>query len=156
MRGYSKLSKNESGNSVLLHSLGKHRRSVAQSMIAALVATWLAVVCQQCLAYARDVVSAPDASGHSTHCQTPTPGGTPPLAGQSSCSSGCDCSALVTAATVIPPKSLLPPSGPDPTVALPAPISHTAVTAPRVRFVLAKSPDFVTSPILERFCIHLE
>ena len=141
---------------MLLQLTGKRRCTVAQSMIAALVATWLSLVCQQCLAYARDTQPVPDAADPGADCMVPTASGSAPVAGQPSCASECDCSAMVSASTVNPPKSLLPASVSDPVFVLPSSVTHVAFADFGKHVALPGSPDGVTPPLLERFCIHLE
>ena len=141
---------------MLLHLTGNRRRTVAQSMIAALVATWLSLVCQQCLAYARDTQSAPAGHDHGAHCMAPAADDTAPMTGHSSCTSGCNCSAMVAAATVSPPKSLPFVSVSDPIDLPPAPVNHVAIAAFGTPAAVPRPPKGVTTHLLERFCIHLE
>ena len=141
---------------MLIHLTGSRRRTVAQSMLAALVATWLSVVCQQCQAYALDAQTPPGDSGSSAHCMVSTDEGAVPTTGQSFCAPGCDCSAMVAVSTVNPPKFLLLASVFDPFAAPPALITHVAFAVPGSQVALPKAPDGVTPPLLERFCIRLE
>ena len=140
----------------MLHSVRKHRRAVAQSMIAAIVLTWLSLVCQQCLAHAPDAQTVLGDSALGAHCMGPAADDPVPVTGQSSCASDCDCSAMVAASTVSPPTSFLPAPASDPMAAPPAPITHAAVAACGTHVTLPGLPHGVTPPLLERFCIHLE
>lgn len=141
---------------MLLQSLRTRRRTVAQTMFAAFVVTWFSVLCQQCLAFARDGQAIPDGSGHSAHRLAPPSTGTTPVTDQPSCLSECDCSVMATAATVIPPKSFLFPGAPDSPAALPVPVKHEFFPVTGIHVALTRSPDGVTPPLLERFCIRLE
>lgn len=141
---------------MLLQLTAKHRGSAAQAMISAVLAMWLSVFCQQCMAYSHLAPELPDASTHSAHCLTPPADDVRSLVAKTSCLTPCHCSVMLETPDHTVAGLFLSPSASDGSAAVPPSPVQTGFTAPRRTAAIPASCSGHPVPILERFCIHLE
>ncbi len=141
---------------MLLQSIGKRQRTVAQSMLAMFMAMWLSAVCQQCMANTGAAGTVTDAANVAAHCMTLPMDAASSNSDQSPCPMDCHCSAMIAATSDAGQKVFLTPSVSD----QPSTIqghheahpfypsrTHVAALRPSVGFA---------PPIHERFCSRLE